>query len=146
MTLNLLADREPPLTPQVAPLASGSALPVQLDDALAAVERTLSELGNALRSRDADGIDRHASELHRAMAQAVENFSHAARSGPVPPAMRNRLARASGQVAAQRESLARATAALDRAIDVLMPRDQGMLYGAHGSADRGVYSSGVISA
>ena len=41
----------------------------------------------------------------------------------MPPALRRRLASASGQVAAQRESLARATAALDRAIDVLLPRE-----------------------
>ena len=36
--------------------------------------------------------------------------------------LRQRLALAGGQVAAQREALARATASLDRAIDVLIPR------------------------
>jgi hypothetical protein len=48
--------------------------------------------------------------------------------------MRRRLARASAQVASQRETLARATAALDRAIDVLMPESApvGGLYGARG--------------
>lgn len=129
----------------VAPIASGPAVLPHLEITLAAVESTLGDLGNAMRARDAGGIDRHASELHRAMARAVEHFSLAARSGPVPTALRNRLARASGQVAAQRESLARATAALDRAIDVLMPRDHGVLYGAQGTPDRGTYSSGVIS-
>ena len=49
-------------------------------------------------------------------------------------------------MAAQRESLARATAALDRAIDVLLPRDGALLYSAYGSADRGVFKSGVIRA
>lgn len=45
--------------------------------------------------------------------------------------------RASGLVASQRESLARATAALDRAIDVLMPRSApASVYGA-GNNDRG---------
>jgi len=45
--------------------------------------------------------------------------------------------RASGLVASQRESLARATAALDRAIDVLMPRSSpASVYGG-GNADRG---------
>jgi hypothetical protein len=39
-------------------------------------------------------------------------------------------------VAAQRESLARATAALDRAIDVLMPRDTPRLYSPHGGPER----------
>ena len=60
----------------------------------------------------------------------------AARRGPVPPALRHRLASTSGKVAAQRESLARATAALDRAIDVLMPRDGAALYSTLGATER----------
>jgi hypothetical protein len=118
----------------------------ELEDRLSAVESRLAALGNALRSRDAAGIDLHASELHRALASAVSQFSDAARSGPVSPALRTRLAEASGQVAAQRESLARATAALDRAIDVLMPREGSSLYSAYGIADRGVFKSGVLRA
>ncbi|NUZ06829.1 hypothetical protein HQN59_13775 [Schlegelella sp. ID0723] len=124
------------------PLAAGE--PV-LEDTLAAVESQLGALGSALRARDADAIDRHAAELHRAMASAVEHFSRAARSGAVPPALRHRLARASGQVAAQRESLARATAALDRAIDVLLPRENLAVYAASGSAERS-NTSGVLRA
>jgi hypothetical protein len=58
---------------------------------------------------------------------------YAAQHGGVPPPMRLRLAHASAQVARQREALARATAALDRAIEVLMP-------GAH-PAHRSVYSA-----
>ncbi|MBS0447579.1 MAG: hypothetical protein JSR59_16680 [Proteobacteria bacterium] len=109
-----------------------------LEDHLAAVEQHLGALGDALRARDTREIDLHATELHRALARAVEHFTRAACRGPVPPALRHRLASASGQVAAQRDSLARATAALDRAIDVLMPRDTPPgLYSAHGSAERG---------
>ena len=118
----------------------------ELEDKLAAVESRLSALGNALRSRDTAGIDLHAVELHRALASAVNQFSDAARSGPLPPALRIRLAQASGQVAAQRESLARATAALDRAIDVLLPRDNLGVYSVSGAADRGVFSSSVLRA
>jgi len=108
----------------------------ELEEKLAAVESQLAALGEALRQRDSAGIDAHATELHRALAQAVDHFSRAARSGAVPPALRMRLATASGQVAAQRESLARATAALDRAIDVLLPRDSAGLYSTLGAADR----------
>ena len=122
------------------------AYPPELEARLAAVETGLTALGNALRARDAAGIDLHAAELHRALASAVSQFSDAARSGPLPPALRNRLATASGQVAAQRESLARATAALDRAIDVLLPGDGLALYSALGSAERGTLKSGAISA
>jgi hypothetical protein len=108
-----------------------------LETALAAVEQRLSSLGMALCVHDSVGIDLHATELHRALAAAVDRFARAARSGSVPPALRHRLANTSGQVAAQRESLARATAALDRAIDVLMPRETTALYSTLGGADRG---------
>jgi hypothetical protein len=75
----------------------------------------------------------------------VDHFSSAARSGTVPAPLRRRLASASGQVAAQRESLARATAALDRAIEVLMPREVPGLYSSVGAQDRGL-RSGVVQA
>ena len=47
--------------------------------------------------------------------------------------LRRRLALAGAQVAAQRDALARATAALDRAIDVLMPSPGTALYSAGGT-------------
>lgn len=105
-----------------------------LEAAVANVERGLASLGESLRSRDAPAVEQHANELHRALASAVQRFMHAARHGGVPEPMRRRLARASAQVASQRETLARATAALDRAIDVLMPESApvGGLYGARG--------------
>lgn len=109
-----------------------------LEDTLAAVELRLAALGEALRARDVPGIDLHSSELHRALARAVDHFSRAARSGSITPVLRRRLASASGQVAAQRESLARATAALDRAIEVLMPRETPALYSAAGGSERGL--------
>lgn len=116
-----------------------------LEIALAAVEHRLSALGMALCVRDTVGIDLHATELHRALAVAVDQFALAARRGSVPPALRHRLANTSGQVAAQRESLARATAALDRAIDVLMPRDSAALYSTFGSADRAPRGGSVLA-
>lgn len=115
----------------------------ELEAALAAVEHSLAALGDALREHDAQAIESRASELHRSLAQAVHRFAHAAKSGGVPPTLRTRLALASGRVAAQRESLARATAALDRAIDVLMPRDNGGVYSAQGSAERSTINGGL---
>lgn len=108
-----------------------------LERTLAAVESRLVLLGDALRARDPEAIDHHATELHGALVRAVDCFTLAARQGTVPAEMRRRLAIASGQVAAQRESLARATAALDRAIDVLIPRDTPALYSAVGARERG---------
>jgi len=129
----------------VPPRPDTSSAP-QLEDTLAAVEQRLAGLGEALRARDAAGIELHAGELHRALARAVDHFSRAARSGPVPPVLRNRLVNASGQVAAQRESLARATAALDRAIDVLLPREGSSLYSTHGANERSLRGGGLIQA
>jgi len=121
--------------------------PQALETSLEAVEHHLGALGAALRERDASAIERHAADLHRALAQAVQRFSHATRHpGGVPPALRQRLALAGSQVAAQRESLARATAALDRAIDVLMPQAQAAsLYGTAGHKERAA-NSGCLSA
>jgi len=94
----------------------------ELERPLKGVEDCLSALGAALQRSDAQAVERVAAELHAALAAAIDHFGRAARSGGVPPLLRQRLAQASGQVAAQREALARATASLDRAIDVLMPR------------------------
>lgn len=116
-----------------------------LEDALNRVELHLAGLGTAVAARDLEAINRHANELQHALTHAVDRFTLAARQGQVPDALRRRLAAASGQVAAQRESLARATAALDRAIDVLMPRQGPGCYGRDGSADRG-RPGGVVQA
>lgn len=134
------------LVPAPTEVSAAVLLRPELEERLSDVESRLAALGNSLRARDASAIDLHAAELHRALASAISQFSDAARSGRVPAALRTRLATASGQVAAQRESLARATAALDRAIDVLLPRDGVALYSACGSADRCMFKSGVLRA
>jgi hypothetical protein len=108
----------------------------ELETTLDAVESQLASLGDSLRANDAAGIDLHASELHRALARAVDHFASAARQGAVPLPLRQRLMLATGQVASQREALARATAALDRAIDVLMPRERApSVYAATGAGN-----------
>jgi len=122
----------------------------ELERPLKGVEDCLSALGLALHQQDAQAVDRVAAELHAALAAAVDHFVRAARSGGVPLPLRQRLARASGQVAAQREALARATASLDRAIDVLMPAPAGYpghagLYSAAGAADRLNTAHGLLA-
>lgn len=114
-----------------------------LEMTLAAVEARLTALGVALLERNAHDIDLHAGELHRALARAVDHFSRAARHGALPPPLRQRLMRASSQVAAQRESFARATAALDRAIDVLLPQETSGLYSSLGGSDRSVLGGSI---
>ena len=119
-----------------------------LEAPLAAVEDGLNALSMALHRQDAPAVERMAAELHAALANAVDHFERAARSGGVPPKLRHRLALAGGQVAAQREALARATASLDRAIDVLLPRlpSQPALYSAGGSPARTAGRGGSLLA
>ncbi|MFN7726220.1 MAG: hypothetical protein ACK5QH_14225 [Rubrivivax sp.] len=117
----------------------------ELEAPLVAVETRLGGLGNALLANDANAIESEAAALHAALADAIQHFSRAARQGGVPPVLRHRLAVAGGQVAAQREALARATAALDRAIDVLLPGMGGNVYGAHGGNDRGARSGSLLA-
>ena len=108
-----------------------------LEQPLKAVEDQLVALGLALHQQDVAAVDQAAAGLHLALAAAVDHFSRAARAGGVPASLRHRLAMASGQVVAQREALARATASLDRAIDVLIPRlAPSALYSAVGGSDR----------
>ena len=114
----------------------------RLDESLQSVEQHLEDLGRALRDRDTDGIDLGAIRLQASLAGTIDLFAAAAGEGRVPESLRARLSRASAQVAAHRESLARATAALDRAIDVLLPRDAATLsYGASGRRERASFGS-----
>jgi hypothetical protein len=104
----------------------------ELEALLQRVEQHLDDLQSALSARDMRCIELHASELQRALSQTVERFIQAARHGGSPLPLRRRLALASAQVASQRDALARATAALDRAIDVLMPGHGTALYSPSG--------------
>ena len=121
-------------------------LHTELEQAVAQVERCLGNLRQALCAHDAPAIELHARELQRALAAALDRQARSARGGDAARQLRQRLAVAAGQVAAQRESLARASAALDRAIDVLLPAAHpGVAYTAAGRADRGA-RSGLLQA
>jgi len=108
---------------------------IDLETPLGRVEQQLSDLQAALRGDDVHALESAATGLHRALASAVDQFRVAARRGAVPRSMRERLATAGARVAAQREALARATASLDQAIEVLLP-SQVATYQASGVASR----------
>lgn len=113
-----------------------------LEPLIVAIEQQLQALGAALRDGDAPAIEDHSRELQRSLAAAVQRFTRmAGQPGGIPPALRQRLIAAGGLVAAQRENLARATAALDRAIDVLMPAPApAQVYSGAGVPDRAATS------
>jgi hypothetical protein len=118
-----------------------------LEDAVATIEARLAALGTALRERDALAIDAEAQALQRAFSSAIHRFTAAARNaGGIPLPLRRRLAIARSQVAAQRETLARANAALDRAMNVLLPPDwPAPAYAADGARAR-ASTTGAIGA
>lgn len=120
--------------PAFAPRHAAADLEPPLQD----VETRLAELSAALRDGDPRALESAAQGLQAALGVAVGQFRLAARHGGVPAPMKQRLAQASAQVAVQRESLARATAALDRAIDVLLPAPAAAAatYGGHPAAQR----------
>jgi hypothetical protein len=116
----------PALNLQHAPLHYPDA--TDLEHLLTAVELDLNALGDSLRLRDSDRIERKASDLRQALIRAIDGFTRASHAGQVPVALRARLVKASGQVAVQRESLLRVTVALDDAMQVLLPRETPVVY------------------
>lgn len=104
-----------------------------LEPVVSRLEHCLADMAGAMGRQDAQGIEHCAALLQRTLSQAVTDFQHASRNGGVPPELRRRLILAAGQVAAQREALARATASMDRAIEVLLPGSHHTaVYGAQG--------------
>lgn len=118
-----------------------------LEASLGTIEALVAALGAALREQNLEVIDIQATTLQRAMASAVHRFNQAARQPEgIERSLRQRLALAGAQIAAQREGLARATAGIDRAIDVLMPpAHAGSLYGQAGHNQRAA-SGGFLQA
>ncbi|HEY1092685.1 MAG TPA: hypothetical protein VGE47_16425 [Burkholderiaceae bacterium] len=117
----------------------------QLEQPLTEVEVCLAALGEALQRRDSPAVEQHAARLQGVLQIAISSFGEAARDGGVPIHLRQRLISCGGRVAAQREALARATAALDRAMDVLMPGEALGVYGASGKTERR-YTGGFFQA
>lgn len=110
----------------------------ELETALGAVELELAALGQALQAHDPTATETAANALHRALQRAVDRFGRQASPQGVPMPLRRRLAMAGGRVAAQREAVHRASSALDRAIDVLLPAPPQPidLYAASGQGTR----------
>lgn len=97
---------------------------------LSLLDEQLAALSHALQGRDAQALQAAADRL----VDALEAAAPALREpGVLTPALRRQLAYAVGRVAAHREALARATASVDRAIEVLLP--------ASAAAGAGTYSA-----
>lgn len=107
-----------------------------LDQPLAALERGLAAVSDALREHDASHLEAAAGDLHQAVAAAAAALGRSAKQAPMSAGVRQRLLRASAYVAAQRVALARASASVDRALHLLLPTPTPTTYAAGGVAER----------
>jgi hypothetical protein len=88
---------------------------------LDAVERQLAAFRAALAGAGADRLQAETAALQRTLAAAIGPLRRQAQAGALDPALRRRLAAVGAQVVVQRELLARAGAAAERALGVLLP-------------------------
>lgn len=116
-----------------------------LESLLDALEAPLAALGAALRERDGSALEYHAAELQRALAAAMPRLATASPID-IAPALRQRLLEAKGSIAAQRDSVARGSAAIERGLGVLIPAAlPAAVYGNHGHSERAT-TSGCVHA
>jgi hypothetical protein len=105
-----------------------------IDGALQQVQARLAAMADALGQDQAESLAAAAVELQRALEPLR-------RAGRLPPERRRQLAELAADTAAQRESVARASAGLQRAINVLLPgHAPGAAYAADGSQPRQAHS------
>lgn len=102
---------------------------------LSLLDEQLTALSTALQGRDAQALQAAADHLVAALEAAGPVLRE---PGALTPTLRRQLAYAVGRVAAHREALARATASVDRAIEVLLPAPvpAAGTYSAAGYAER----------
>jgi hypothetical protein len=123
------------MTDTLRPAEDAPAAAATLDAALHLLDQQLNTLSTALQGRDAQALQAAADQLVAALEAAGPLLRQ---PGALTPALRRQLAYAVGRVAAHREALARATASVDRAIEVLLPEPASAagVYSASGYAQR----------
>ena len=110
----------------------------EIDAALQQLDARLQALGEALRLHHADTVASEAAALQRALAALRRSLRDD--GGALAPPLRSRAARAAGQIAAQREAVARRSAAIGRALDLLLPPTVARVaYSVAGLNERGAH-------
>ncbi|HEX4510725.1 MAG TPA: hypothetical protein VH328_11610 [Burkholderiaceae bacterium] len=117
---------------------------MDLDSAIALLELQVAAMSRALVAQDPAAAEAAAAELRNSLRTAMAPFAQAQRAGALRPDLRRRLARASGQIAAQREGVARASTVLDQTLTAMLPQPEApLVYSAQGGSKR---SSGRVIA
>ncbi len=115
------------------PTVRATSLPAAAE-ALITLERALADVGTALRAQDLAALNEHGSTLQRELARLAEPLAQALRSSP-DLALRTRVAHLYAQAGAQRQAVARALAAQQRALEILLPASPpAQLYSSIGGA------------
>jgi hypothetical protein len=105
-----------------------------LEQAITQIEAHVAALGATLRARDAAALEAASQTLQRTLAASVQRFAAAARAaGGVPLPLRRRIALINGQLGAHREQLVRGSAALERAMTLLIPAGAAPAYASSGA-------------
>ena len=112
------------------------------DPLIAELEAALAGVHQALVERDPLALEQHSGAVQQRMTRLLT----LARQGQLNAPSRQRLAQASALLAAQRVNLSRASSALDRALDTLMPAESIGLYGQAGKTLKRRSSGDSVSA
>lgn len=104
------------------------------------IEECLGALDAALVSGDSSTIDQVGKQLQRSLADSLAAFRHAVHEGkaPISPELKQRLVLAQARITAQQALVHRSGTAIERTLDILLPRDQSPTYEApvQGTASR----------
>ena len=102
-------------------------------EAIVDIETRLAAMQRALLAGDAPTIDAEAYGLQRALAACAPLLPKARAASEVPDSTRAMLASVRARTAAQRDALARSSAATDRALAILMGQGGPEVYSATGT-------------
>ncbi len=113
-----------------------------VEAALVAVDHSLSALQSALHAGSAQSLELEAAAVHHSLACAAKTLKRASMEHRLSKSAQHRMALIRARVTAQRDTVARATAALDRAMHSLAseggesPRAAASVYSAQGATER----------
>jgi hypothetical protein len=102
-----------------------------LDKTLSRLEKKLEELSVPLIAMDHDRIVQASAEFQQALVESAGVFREFKLTSQVPVELVNRMRAAFAKVIALREALNRMTSSIDRALEVLIPKNVASVYGRH---------------
>jgi hypothetical protein len=102
-----------------------------LDKTLSRLEKKLEELSVPLIAMDHDRIVQASAEFQQALVESAGVFREFKLTARVPVELVNRMRAAFAKVIALREALNRMTSSIDRALEVLIPKNVASVYGRH---------------